>query len=124
MRGLPHFGERPGIYIGRDAYGGAWLYDPWALHERSALAGPNMVVVCQVGFAKSSLIKTYLPTGAFDRVAWVIDPKSECRFAKRIHFVSASEEPKTSEAGMTLGFPVCLTSWSSQLGPSTPEQRS
>jgi hypothetical protein len=60
----PFLGEgtlgAPGIYIGRDAYGGAWLYDPWALYERSALAGPNMVVVGQIGFAKSSLIKTYV----------------------------------------------------------------
>jgi len=78
----PFLGEgslgAPGIYIGRDAYGGAWLYDPWALYERSALAGPNMVVVGQIGFAKSSLIKTYIyRQRVFGRVAWVIDPKSE-----------------------------------------------
>src|SRR5665811_2639052 len=78
----PFLGEgslgAPGIYIGRDAYGGAWLYDPWALYERSALAGPNMVVVGPVGFAKSSLVKTYLyRQRVFGRVAWVIDPKSE-----------------------------------------------
>ncbi len=78
----PFLGEgslgAPGAYIGRDAYGGAWLYDPWALYERSALAGPNMVVVGQIGFAKSSLIKTYLyRQHVFGRIAWVIDPKSE-----------------------------------------------
>lgn len=78
----PFLGEgslgAPGVYVGRDAYGGAWLYDPWALYERSALAGTNMVVVGQIGFAKSSLIKTYIyRQRVFGRVAWVIDPKSE-----------------------------------------------
>ena len=29
----------PGAYIGRDAYGGAWLYDPWALYERGRWPG-------------------------------------------------------------------------------------
>jgi type IV secretory pathway VirB4 component len=78
----PFLGEgslgAPGVYVGRDAYGGAWLYDPWALYERSALAGPNMVIVGQIGFAKSSLIKTYIyRQRVFGRIAWVIDPKSE-----------------------------------------------
>ena len=68
----------PGAYIGRDAYGGAWLYDPWCLYERGALAGPNMLVLGGIGQAKSSLIKTYLlRQRVFGRQAWVLDPKSE-----------------------------------------------
>jgi hypothetical protein len=68
----------PGTYIGRDAYGGAWLYDPWELYERGALAGPNLLVIGAIGYAKSSLIKTYiLRQRVFGRQAWVLDPKSE-----------------------------------------------
>ena len=37
-----------------------------------------MLVVGQIGFAKSSLVKTYITRQrVFGRVAWVIDPKSE-----------------------------------------------
>ena len=50
----------PGAYIGRDAYGGAWLYDPWSLYERGLLAGPNMLVIGGIGYATSSLVKTYV----------------------------------------------------------------
>jgi type IV secretory pathway VirB4 component len=68
----------PGAYIGRDAYGGAWLYDPWALYQRGILAGPNMLVIGGIGYAKSSLVKTYLlRQRVFGRQAWVLDPKSE-----------------------------------------------
>ena len=68
----------PGAYIGRDAYGGAWLYDPWSLYERGILAGPNMLVIGGIGSAKSSLVKTYLlRQRVFGRQAWVLDPKSE-----------------------------------------------
>ena len=70
--------DAPGAYIGRDAYGGAWLYDPWSLYERGILAGPNMLVIGGIGYAKSSLIKTYiLRQRVFGRQAWVLDPKSE-----------------------------------------------
>jgi type IV secretory pathway VirB4 component len=72
--GLP----APGAYIGRDAYGGSWLYDPWALYERGLLSGPNMLVLGGIGHAKSSLVKTYiLRQRVFGRQAWVLDPKSE-----------------------------------------------
>lgn len=68
----------PGTYIGRDAYGGAWLYDPWALYGRGLLPGPNMLVVGQIGRAKSAFVKTYLfRQRVFGRQAWVLDPKGE-----------------------------------------------
>jgi len=68
----------PGAYIGRDAYGGSWLYDPWALYEHGLLSGPNMLVIGGIGSAKSALVKTYiLRQRVFGRQAWVLDPKSE-----------------------------------------------
>jgi DNA helicase HerA-like ATPase len=66
-----------GVYIGRDAYGGSFVYDPWELYGRE-LTSPNMLVIGQIGRAKSSLVKTYLWRQAvFGRLAWVIDPKGE-----------------------------------------------
>ena len=66
-----------GAYIGRDAYGGSFVYDPWELYGRE-LTSPNMLVIGQIGRAKSSLVKTYLWRQAvFGRRAWVIDPKGE-----------------------------------------------
>ncbi len=71
--GLP----APGVYIGRDAYGGPWVYDPWALYP-DFLAGPNMLVLGGIGSRKSSLVKTYLFRQALHRrQAWVLDPKGE-----------------------------------------------
>jgi hypothetical protein len=68
----------PGTYIGRDAYGGAWLYDPWELYERGILGGTNMLVLGKLSRAKSSLIKTYIfRQRVFGRQAWVLDPKGE-----------------------------------------------
>jgi hypothetical protein len=67
----------PGTYIGRDAYGGAWLYDPWALYP-AHLPGPNMLILGGLASRKSSLVKTYLYRQAvFGRQAWVLDPKGE-----------------------------------------------
>jgi hypothetical protein len=37
-----------GVYIGPDAYGGSFCYDPWALYGR-AITNPNMVVIGQLG---------------------------------------------------------------------------
>ncbi|MFP5388378.1 MAG: ATP-binding protein [Thermoleophilia bacterium] len=68
----------PGTYIGRDACGGAFLYDPWTAYEAGVLSGPNMLVVGQIGRGKSALIKSYLARQhVFGRRAWVLDPKGE-----------------------------------------------
>jgi hypothetical protein len=67
----------PGTYIGRDAYGGSWLYDPWLLYPRH-LPGPNMLVLGGLASRKSTLVKTYLYRQAlFGRQAWVLDIKGE-----------------------------------------------
>ena len=66
-----------GVYIGRDAYGGSFVYDPWQLYGRE-LTSPNMLVIGQIGRAKSSLVKTYVwRQSVFQRRAWIIDPKGE-----------------------------------------------
>lgn len=66
-----------GVYIGRDAYGGSFVYDPWELYGQD-LTSPNMLVIGQIGRAKSSLIKTYIwRQSIFKRRAWIIDPKGE-----------------------------------------------
>lgn len=49
---------RRGVYIGRDAYGGAFAYDPWLLHP-DPLPGPNMLVLGGIASHKSGLVKTY-----------------------------------------------------------------
>src|SRR4051812_8805180 len=48
-----------GVYIGRDAYGGSFVYDPWELYGRD-LTSPNMLVIGPIGRAKTSLVKSYL----------------------------------------------------------------
>jgi type IV secretory pathway VirB4 component len=66
-----------GVYIGRDAYGGSFCYDPFELYGRE-LTSPNLLVAGIVGRAKSSLVKTYLwRQHVFGRRAWVIDVKGE-----------------------------------------------
>lgn len=68
----------PGIYIGADAYGGAWAFDPWEFYARRIVRSPNVVVLGGIGYAKSSFIKTYLyRQRLFGRDAWVIDVKGE-----------------------------------------------
>jgi type IV secretory pathway VirB4 component len=66
-----------GVYIGRDAYGGSFVYDPWELYGET-LTSTNMLVLGRIGRAKSSLVKTYIwRQSIFPRRAWVIDPKGE-----------------------------------------------
>lgn len=68
----------PGAYIGRDACGGAWVFDPWAAYTAGVLSGPNMLVVGQLGRGKSAFLKTYLARQhVFGRESWVLDPKGE-----------------------------------------------
>jgi hypothetical protein len=68
----------PGVYIGRDLYGGAWMYDPWTRCQTGALPGTNMVVLGDINYWKSSLAKTYIYRQVLHgRQAWVIDIKGE-----------------------------------------------
>src|SRR4030095_937580 len=66
-----------GVYIGRDVFGGSFSYDPWELYGRE-ITGPNMLVIGQIGYAKSSLVKSYIwRQMIFGRTSWIIDPKGE-----------------------------------------------
>jgi type IV secretory pathway VirB4 component len=66
-----------GCYIGHDLYGGAFCYDPWELYG-SVLSGPNMLVIGQIGFGKSSFVKSYVWRQLiFGRRAVMLDPKGE-----------------------------------------------
>jgi type IV secretory pathway VirB4 component len=68
----------PGAYIGRDAFGGSWVYDPWELYARGLLPGPNMLVLGKFSRGKSSLVKSYAYRQLlFGRDVWVLDPKGE-----------------------------------------------
>lgn len=68
----------PGAYVGRDACGGAWVFDPWEAYAAGVLSGPNMLVVGQLGRGKSAFLKTYIGRQhVFGRQAWVLDPKGE-----------------------------------------------
>jgi hypothetical protein len=72
-------GER-GAYVGRNLFGGAFVYDPWELYRAGALTNPNMVVLGQIGRGKSSFVKAFLwRQQVFGRQAWVVDPKGEYR---------------------------------------------
>ncbi len=66
-----------GAYIGQDIFGGAFCYDPWELYGK-ALSGPNMLIIGQIGFGKSSLVKSYVWRQlVFGRRAVMLDPKGE-----------------------------------------------
>ncbi|HEX6689397.1 MAG TPA: hypothetical protein VF085_12155 [Solirubrobacterales bacterium] len=67
-----------GVYIGRDLYGGAWMYDPWVRCQRENLPGTNMLILGDLNYRKSTLAKTYLYRQVLHgRQAWVIDIKGE-----------------------------------------------
>ncbi|MFT3863372.1 MAG: hypothetical protein QM729_03800 [Solirubrobacterales bacterium] len=78
----PFLGQRgigaPGVYVGTDAFGGAWAFDPWELYARRTMRSPNVIVLGGISYAKSTLIKTYVYRQyIFGRQAWVIDVKGE-----------------------------------------------
>jgi type IV secretory pathway VirB4 component len=66
------------VLIGRDLFGGTFVYDPFLLYESGALTNPNMVVLGQIGRGKSAFVKSYLCRQlAFGRRVIVLDPKGE-----------------------------------------------
>jgi len=58
-----------GVYIGRDVFGGSFCYDAWTLYGKE-ITGPNMLVIGQIGYAKSSLVK------CLDEDTEVVDPRT------------------------------------------------
>jgi len=67
-----------GAFIGRDADGGAFCFDPWVLYESGAIDDPNVIVIGKLGQGKSALVKTLLwRMLLFGRHAFVLDVKRE-----------------------------------------------
>jgi hypothetical protein len=77
----PGLGHR-GVYMGSNvsAGGAAWFYDPFELYG-VALTNPNLLIVGELGFGKSTTVKTYLyrMRGLYGsrRFMAVLDPKGE-----------------------------------------------
>jgi type IV secretory pathway VirB4 component len=71
-------GGTRGVYIGRDVYGGSFVYDPWELYAAGLITNPNMLVIGEIGRGKSALVKTYVWRQlVFGRQALMLDPKGE-----------------------------------------------
>ncbi len=67
-----------GVFIGRDASGGAFCFDPWVLYAEGTLDDPNVIVLGKLGQGKSALVKTLLwRMLLFGRRAFVLDVKRE-----------------------------------------------
>ncbi|MCA1697385.1 MAG: hypothetical protein LC790_00145 [Actinobacteria bacterium] len=67
-----------GVFIGRDAYGASFVFDPWVLYGAGMLTNANTIVFGHPGYAKSALTKcVLLRQRVFGRVAEIIDPKGE-----------------------------------------------
>lgn len=67
-----------GVFIGRDASGGAFCFDPWVSYGEGALDDPNVIVLGKLGQGKSALVKTLLwRMLLFGRRAFVLDVKRE-----------------------------------------------
>jgi type IV secretory pathway VirB4 component len=67
-----------GVFIGRDAAGGAFCFDPWVLYGEGVLDDPNAIVLGKLGQGKSALVKTLLwRMLLFGRRAFVLDVKRE-----------------------------------------------
>jgi type IV secretory pathway VirB4 component len=81
-----------GVFIGREASGGAFCFDPWVLYGEGVLDDPNVIVLGKLGQGKSALVKTLLwRMLLFGRRAFVLDIKREygplCR-AVGVHPIS------------------------------------
>jgi type IV secretory pathway VirB4 component len=67
-----------GCYIGREASGGLFCFDPWECYAKGKLTSPNIVVFGQIGRGKSAFVKSFLWRQlTFGRQCWVLDPKGE-----------------------------------------------
>ena len=67
-----------GVFIGRDASGEAFCYDPWVLYGEGLLDDPNVIVLGKLGQGKSALVKALLwRMLLFGRRAFVLDVKRE-----------------------------------------------
>ena len=67
-----------GCYIGREASGSLFCFDPWECYAKGKLTSPNVVVFGQIGRGKSAFVKSFIwRQRIFGRHCWVLDPKGE-----------------------------------------------
>ncbi len=67
-----------GCYIGREASGSLFCFDPWECYAKGKLTSPNVVVFGQIGRGKSAFVKSFVwRERCFGRHCWVLDPKGE-----------------------------------------------
>jgi hypothetical protein len=67
-----------GCYIGREASGGLFCFDPWECYAKGKLTSPNIVVLGQIGRGKSAFVKSFIwRQRCFGRQCWALDPKGE-----------------------------------------------
>src|SRR5574341_968113 len=67
-----------GALIGHDALGQAFCFDPFILYRKRLLNGPNMLILGDIGYAKSTLVKVYLYRQVvFGYIPLVVDVKGE-----------------------------------------------
>ena len=70
--------DTAGAVIGRDALGRVFRFDPFRLYQAGRLHGPNMLVLGDIGYGKSSLVKLYVYRQAlFGYVPVITDLKGE-----------------------------------------------
>jgi hypothetical protein len=67
-----------GCFIGREASGSLFCFDPWECYAKGKLTSPNIVVFGQIGRGKSAFVKSFVwRQRCFGRHCWVLDPKGE-----------------------------------------------
>ncbi|HMK96988.1 MAG TPA: hypothetical protein VK425_05525 [Acidimicrobiales bacterium] len=65
-------------YLGREASGTLFCFDPWECYAKGKLTSPNMVVLGQIGRGKSAFVKSFAWRQlCFGRQCWALDPKGE-----------------------------------------------
>ncbi|MGB9111183.1 MAG: DUF87 domain-containing protein [Acidimicrobiales bacterium] len=83
------------VLVGRDVFGGLFVYDPFLLYAAGVLTNPNMVVLGQIGRGKSAFVKSYLfREAALGRRVVVLDPKGEyAPFARSLGTTPVTLQP-------------------------------
>lgn len=75
---VPEALDVDGCYLGREASGGLFCFDPWECYAKGILTSPNMIVLGQIGRGKSAFVKSFVwRQRCLGRQCWVLDPKGE-----------------------------------------------
>lgn len=108
------------VYVGQEASGGAFCFDPWLLYPQ-VLTNPNVLVAGQIGRGKSSFVKTLLWRSAcFGVRAAVLDPKGE--YAGLAHAMGVEPVRLRPGSGVRLN-PLDPGPGAAELGPAEVARR-